>query len=339
MLHQFQLSCFFEKRHEKANSVERVCINSQDHIFRPHFYPHFIELDRDSTRDMSVFVWGSNKYQQLIGQSGLHCYSPALVANAFEDQTPIQVAAGDQHILVLSETGDVFAFGCGQDGQLGNGKRWSGKQINDKVIGLEHETIIHVSAGSHCSFAVTSTGSVYHWGMVHVEELIVDKEEEVNANAQAGQLTGLARNQDLAIQPEQESRRTRAEAAARSGSRRHINENEQDGRYLRDIVRESTERWMLSSEDVDQEYYEELRLMGYHIDEVEERMQDRGREYHGMLRMVCRRQVQCLPLRIHSLDRVRIATISAGYAHVLALSDDGRLYASGYNDRGQLGLG
>jgi hypothetical protein len=36
---------------------------------------------------------------------------------------------------------------------------------------------------------------------------------------------------------------------------------------------------------------------------------------------------------------VRIVQVSAGYAHCMLLSDNGTLYGSGYNDRGQLGLG
>lgn len=141
------------------------------------------------------------------------------------------------------------------------------------------------------------------------------------------------------VQPEAQSRRERAEAAARSGSHRLAQQPADTPRMLRDIVRESTERWMLSSEDADEEYFEELRAMGYHLEEAEERLQGRGREYHGMLQMACRRQVQLLPIRVKSLSKVRVTSIAAGYAHVLALSVQGRVYAAGYNDRGQLGLG
>lgn len=285
---------------------------------------------------MSVFVWGSNKHQQLVGQKGLHCYSPALVADRFEDQIPIQVAAGDDHVLVLCESGDVFAFGGGKDGQLGQGTRFAYAKTQNKVIGLENETVIHIAAGAHSSFAVSAAGSVYHWGLVHVDDTALDEPA-----VQGGQLAGLAQDQGVVIQPEVDSRRERAEAAARSGSSKVIRNAQNDGgtRYLRDIVRESTERWMLPTEDAEQEYYEELRAMGYHIDEVEEIIASRDEEHLDMLRMVCRRQVMPLPTRIPSLERMRINSISAGYAHVLALSEDGRLYAAGYNDRGQLGLG
>lgn len=58
-----------------------------------------------------------------------------------------------------------------------------------------------------------------------------------------------------------------------------------------------------------------------------------------MLLMHTRRHPQLSPQLISSMLRTRIVSVSAGYAHSILLSDQGRLYSSGYNDRGQLGLG
>lgn len=113
---------------------------------------------------MSVYLWGSNKCKQLIGQSGLHSYSPAAVVDPLlEDAIPCQVAAGDVHTLILTEAGNVYSYGGGKDGQLGNGRKVLSSQSGCKVEGLDHETIVHIAAGSHSSFAVTATGKVYHW--------------------------------------------------------------------------------------------------------------------------------------------------------------------------------
>jgi len=79
--------------------------------------------------------------------------------------------------------------------------------------------------------------------------------------------------------------------------------------------------------------------MGYQNEEIEERMQERGKEYHGMLRMGCQTYTQCIPILVPHLENIRIKSVSAGHAHVMLLSDQGVLYAAGYNDRGQLGLG
>ncbi len=66
-----------------------------------------------------------------------------------------------QHVVVLCESGDIYSFGRGKDGQLGHG----GEEANNSNIvgGLENETVIAVAAGSASSFAITSTGNVYQW--------------------------------------------------------------------------------------------------------------------------------------------------------------------------------
>lgn len=179
-------------------------------------------------------------------------------------------------------------------------------------------------------------------GLVHEDtDLNAPEESYTSRNAvagvtssstvQAGALTGLAQDQGMEVAVDEAARN------AASGVRRR--QQSDRVRQLREIVRDSTERWMLPSDDADREYYEELRAMGYRLDEAEEKMQERGKEYHGMLRMGCRRIPLTTPRLISHLTDVRIVMVSAGYAHVMLVSDNGLMFGAGYNDRGQLGLG
>lgn len=110
---------------------------------------------------MSLYVWGSNKYRQLNNQRELHCYAPVYIPSACGDNVPIAVAAGESHTLVLCESGDIYSFGRGRDGQLGHGELecTEAKLVN----GLNDETVVDITAGSLSSYAVTSTGNVYQW--------------------------------------------------------------------------------------------------------------------------------------------------------------------------------
>jgi hypothetical protein len=54
-------------------------------------------------------------------------------------------------------------------------------------------------------------------------------------------------------------------------------------RQLRDIVQDSTDRWLISSEETDLEYYLELLEKGYQAEKAEEIILERTREYHKML--------------------------------------------------------
>jgi len=308
----------------------------------------------------TVYTWGSNQYNQLGGSYsvGIHQYVPLPWDQSSQNlsfttcESAIQVAAGDGHSLLLTEDGQVHACGRGKEGQLGTQNLGGGL-----VTALENETIVHVSAGALTSYAVTVSGEVYQWGLV-LKTLAATDTEDDSLGAQSGQLTGMAEDRHTFVVPvDTAAREAQAETqrqrnrptgqqirpgheGRRGEVQRHARQIRSSvGRQLNEIVRESTERWLMPTADADREYYEELCAMGYQVEEAEERMQERGREYHGMISMGCTRQAQHIPRRIPHMDHVHVRSVAAGYAHVMLLSDVGQLYAAGYNDRGQLGLG
>ncbi len=148
----------------------------------------------------------------------------------------------------------------------------------------------------------------------------------------AGALVGIAGDSESFVPVDTEARSS-------SGGGGEGGSGDPRGRQLREILQQSTDGFMLANDDADQEYYRELMAMGYDNEDVEKKMQERGREYHGMLRMGCLRRPQLSPVLIKLPSRVRVASIAAGYAHTMLLTTEGQLYACGYNDRGQLGLG
>ena len=74
-----------------------------------------------------------------------------------------QIASGSKHILALSDSGDVYAWGVGSNGQLGLGKRrnFPSPQL---VWGLMRKGVRQIAAGDHHSLALTYNGLVYSWG-------------------------------------------------------------------------------------------------------------------------------------------------------------------------------
>ena len=140
-------------------------------------------------------------------------------------------------------------------------------------------------------------------GLVHKSLSEDDDAENANEgnNARSGQLTGMAQDQDVVITPDVAARESRAEVMVGQGNsttNQRRSENRVRGssgrsgnllrallrtclivriagrnRQLRDIVQDSTERWLLPTDDADREYYEELRAMGYQVEAAEERSQ------------------------------------------------------------------
>jgi len=71
------------------------------------------------------------------------------------------VAAGKTHSLVLTESGEVYAWGDNDDGQLGLGDREE-RLTPTKVEGLPK--VKAIAAGGAHSLALTESGEVYAWG-------------------------------------------------------------------------------------------------------------------------------------------------------------------------------
>ena len=77
----------------------------------------------------------------------------------------VQVAAGFEHTLVLTQDGKVFGFGNAINGELGHGNPCKYKQyIPYKAWSLDDENIVQVAAGAHHSVVLTACGEVFTFG-------------------------------------------------------------------------------------------------------------------------------------------------------------------------------
>ena len=128
--------------------------------------------------------------------------------------------------------------------------------------------------------------------MVRLRGLIYKTESE--ADAAAGETTGSASGHLPGLAQDQDTFMVDVDVEARQNSSRTSQPNAP--RHLREIVTSSTERWMLANDGADMEFYREMQVIGYRNEELDEMMQQRGREYHGMLRLGCKRYPQvCRP--------------------------------------------
>ena len=90
----------------------------------------------------------------------------------FDSKTPVPsrlapstaVSAGQSHTLAISSTGAVFACGQNANGQLGSGNL-TRSFIPVRVALPQGVVITSVASGWRTNLAVTSTGSLYAWGM------------------------------------------------------------------------------------------------------------------------------------------------------------------------------
>jgi alpha-tubulin suppressor-like RCC1 family protein len=125
-----------------------------------------------------------------LGQDykGIRLVAEPLLVQNLEDANLVQVAGGNGHTLILNRNGEVFAFGKGQEGQLGLGSQVRVQldpcQVKDN--GLGDCIVKKICAGDGCSAAVTTHGELFEWGFIHAPT-------DGDANNPSNALPGLAR--------------------------------------------------------------------------------------------------------------------------------------------------
>jgi alpha-tubulin suppressor-like RCC1 family protein len=119
-----------------------------------------------------LYAFGLNSFGQLGRADNIGTDNPnpaaALVALPGATGPVVQVAAGSEHSLAVTSTGQLYAFGDNTEGQLG-GATTSGATIPNPtpaVVSLPGATgpVVQVAAGLVHSLAVTSTGQLYSFG-------------------------------------------------------------------------------------------------------------------------------------------------------------------------------
>ncbi|RMD40035.1 hypothetical protein DV735_g5107, partial [Chaetothyriales sp. CBS 134920] len=118
------------------------------------------------TEKGDVYGWGTFR-----GNEGTMGFDPLHEKQTRPVQLPrlsniVQLATGSNHVLALSNKGQVYAWGAGQQNQLGR-RILERRKLNGLVparVGLPKNVGL-VGAGSYNSFAVTESGKVYSWGL------------------------------------------------------------------------------------------------------------------------------------------------------------------------------
>ncbi|KAL7734798.1 hypothetical protein ACLKA6_011082 [Drosophila palustris] len=109
----------------------------------------------------NVLVCGTGDTGQLgLGEDVLERKRPALVENI---PSPVDVCSGGMHCLVLTKSGDVYSFGCNDEGALGRDTSEEGSESTPALIDLPGKALC-ISAGDSHSACLLEDGRVYAWG-------------------------------------------------------------------------------------------------------------------------------------------------------------------------------
>jgi alpha-tubulin suppressor-like RCC1 family protein len=132
-----------------------------------------------------LYAFGSNRFGQLGNPAGsgteLANPTPLRVSLPGAAGPVVQIAAGSSHSLALTSTGQLYAFGSNEFGQLGsadNSGTSNPTPPTQVVLPGATGPVIQIAAGAFHSLALTSTGQLYAFGQ--------------NSSGQLGTTTGTA---------------------------------------------------------------------------------------------------------------------------------------------------
>lgn len=113
------------------------------------------------TSDGALYTWGNGRHGRLGLGTDANQTSPSLV-EVLRDEKVTQVATGEAHMIALTESGKVFAWGRGPALGLGDGVNGT---IEPTLVsffnGLE---VAHIACGKQHTLVVTKDGEAYAFG-------------------------------------------------------------------------------------------------------------------------------------------------------------------------------
>jgi alpha-tubulin suppressor-like RCC1 family protein len=118
-----------------------------------------LSLDKSGT----VWGWGNNSSGTLGNGTTLDSLSPVKVSG-LSGKTITAISARFLHSLALASNGTVWAWGNNSFGQLGNNSVNDSSSPVQVMSGLAGKTVTAIATGMSHSLALTSAGTVYAWG-------------------------------------------------------------------------------------------------------------------------------------------------------------------------------
>ncbi|OVA00878.1 Regulator of chromosome condensation [Macleaya cordata] len=116
-----------------------------------------------ATEGGEVFTWGSNREGQL-GYTSVDTQPTPRRVSSLRSKI-VAVAAANKHTSVISDSGEVFTWGCNKEGQLGYGTSNSASNYTPRLVEyLKGKVFVGVTAAKYHTIVLGADGEVFTWG-------------------------------------------------------------------------------------------------------------------------------------------------------------------------------
>ncbi|KAI3355838.1 hypothetical protein L3Q82_004401 [Scortum barcoo] len=111
-------------------------------------------------RDGELFAWGHNGYSQLGNGTTNQGVAPVLVSASLLNKKVTEVACGSHHSMALTDSGEVYAWGYNNCGQVGSGSTANQPTPRRVSSCLQNKVAVSIVCGQTSSLAVVDNGEV-----------------------------------------------------------------------------------------------------------------------------------------------------------------------------------
>lgn len=133
------------------------------------------------TKNGYVYCWGHNGFGQLgIGTDDRFKNIPMKVRVVSDEVIVNKIVCGQNHCLLLSSLGEIYAFGSNYYGQIGDG---SVKNQNSAVKVHDSNKFVDIASClySNTSVALCANGRAFIWGKVADEYIVLPRETPIKS--------------------------------------------------------------------------------------------------------------------------------------------------------------
>jgi len=116
--------------------------------------------------NQSMVCWGDNEYGQL-GDGTTTGSAVPIYVNVATNETPVEVTVGQVTACALMESGNIYCWGSGYYGKMGDGEPWNDDYVNTEMRQVllpegQGGQTVSISGGHICT--ILDNGDVYCWG-------------------------------------------------------------------------------------------------------------------------------------------------------------------------------
>ncbi|MDR2152003.1 MAG: hypothetical protein LBO72_04195 [Helicobacteraceae bacterium] len=284
---------------------------------------HTLALDTEG----KVYATGANSKGQLgLGdKDNRDGFTPI---SSLESKKIVAIAAGRFYSLALDADGKVYGTGENDVGQLGLGDK-DNRDSFTLVSSLEGQKIVAIAAGRFYSLALDADGKVYGTGENDVGQLgLGDKDNRdgftLVSSLEGKKIVAIAAGESHSLVLSKEGKVYAAgyNYFGQLGFRNNAN------RKTWTLVSSLSDKNITA---IEAQFWYSLAL------DTDGKVYAAGANYRGQLGLGDKTDRDRFAL-VKTLEGKKIVAIAAGDFHSLALNENGKLYATGWNREGQLGL-